>query len=66
MARAACLACLSSTVSGCCKKTGNALEDVAIVAGKKQNLSNLYSLDIFGLGILTEEDGSVQMTSSLR
>jgi hypothetical protein len=26
----------------------NALEDVALVAGTQQNLSNLYSLDIFG------------------
>jgi hypothetical protein len=28
------------------KKAENALEDVALVAGTKQNLSNLYSLDI--------------------
>jgi len=26
----------------------NALEDVALVAGTQQNLSNLYSLDIYG------------------
>jgi hypothetical protein len=27
-------------------KKGNALEDVALVAGTQQNLSNLHSLDI--------------------
>jgi hypothetical protein len=26
----------------------NALEDVSLVAGTQQNLSNLYSLDIYG------------------
>jgi hypothetical protein len=62
MARAACLACLISTVSDCSKKA----ESAALVAGTQQSLSNLYSLDISGLGILTEENGSVQMTSSLR
>ncbi len=30
------------------KKKENALEDVALVAGTQQNLSNLYSLDIYG------------------
>jgi hypothetical protein len=30
------------------KKRENALEDVALVAGAQQNLSNLYSLDIYG------------------
>ncbi len=30
------------------KKKRNALEDVAQVAGTQQNLSNLYSLDIYG------------------
>ncbi len=29
-------------------KKENALEDVALVAGTQQNLSNLYSLDIYG------------------
>jgi hypothetical protein len=29
-------------------KRENALEDVALVAGTQQNLSNLYSLDIYG------------------
>jgi hypothetical protein len=48
MAHNACLVCLISTVSGCCKKGGNALEDAVLVAGPRQNLSNLYSLDIFG------------------
>jgi hypothetical protein len=47
MARTACLVCLISTVSGRCKKRENALEDVALVAGTQQNLSNLYSLDIY-------------------
>jgi hypothetical protein len=31
------------------KKKENALEDAALVASTQQNLSNLYSLDIFGL-----------------
>jgi hypothetical protein len=30
------------------KKKENVLEDVALVAGTQQNLSNLYSLDIYG------------------
>jgi len=30
------------------KKRENALEDVALVAGTQQNISNLYSLDIYG------------------
>jgi hypothetical protein len=29
------------------RKAKNALEDVALVAGTSQNLSNLYSLDIY-------------------
>jgi hypothetical protein len=29
-------------------KKENALEDVTLVAGTQQNLSNLYSLDIYG------------------
>ncbi len=47
MAHTACLVCLFSTISGHCKKGENALEDVMLVAGTQQNLSNLYSLDIF-------------------
>jgi hypothetical protein len=43
-----CLVCFISTVNGRSKKGGNALEDVALVAGTQQNLSNLYSLDIYG------------------
>ncbi len=39
--------CVISTVSSRCKKVENALEDVALVAGTQQNLSNLYSLDIY-------------------
>jgi hypothetical protein len=31
------------------KEAKNALEDVALVAGTQQNLSNLYSLDIYGV-----------------
>jgi hypothetical protein len=31
------------------KEAKNALDDVALVAGTQQNLSNLYSLDIYGL-----------------
>ena len=51
MAHTACLVCLISTVIGRCKKeeAENALEDVALVAGTQQNLSNLYSFDIYGL-----------------
>jgi len=30
------------------KKAENALEDVALVEGTQQNLSNLYSLDSYG------------------
>jgi len=30
------------------KEKANASEDVALVAGTQQNLSNLYSLDIYG------------------
>jgi len=33
------------------RKAENALEDVALVAGTQQNLSNLYSLDIYDVGI---------------
>jgi hypothetical protein len=49
MAHTACLVCLIITVSGHCKKVENAFEDVTLVAGTLQNLSNLYSLDIYGL-----------------
>jgi hypothetical protein len=52
MACTACLVCFISTVNGCSKKRENALEDVALVAGTQQNLSNLYSLDIYGSWIL--------------
>ncbi len=31
------------------KKQEHALEDVALVAGTLQNLSNLYSLDIYAM-----------------
>ncbi len=48
MACTACLVCFISTVNGRSKKRENALEDVALVAGTKQNLSNLYYLDIYG------------------
>jgi len=49
MAHTACLVCLISTVSAWIKKTKNALEeDVVLVVGSWQNLSNLYSLDIYG------------------
>jgi hypothetical protein len=45
MLHTACLACLISTLSGRNKKKQkNALEDVS---RHKQNLSNLYSLDIY-------------------
>jgi hypothetical protein len=48
MAVTACLVCFISTVTGCRKKRENALEDVALVVGTQQNLSNQYSLDIYG------------------
>ncbi len=48
MALTTYLVCLISTVSGRCKKAKNALDDVALVAGTQQNLSNLYSVDIYG------------------
>ncbi len=52
MAHTACLVYFISTVNGCSKKKKkwkgkNALEDVALVADTQQNLSNLYSLDIY-------------------
>jgi hypothetical protein len=50
MASTACLVCFISTDSGRSKKTKkreNALEDVALVADTQQNLSNLYSSDIY-------------------
>ncbi len=49
MARTACLVCSISSVNGLSKKGENALEDVALVAATQQNLSNLYSLDIYGV-----------------
>jgi hypothetical protein len=51
MACTTCLVCFISTVNGRSKKKKkkeNAFEDVALVAGTQQNLSNLYSLDIYG------------------
>jgi hypothetical protein len=53
MAHMACLVCLNSPVNGHYKKeeVKNDLEDVALVAGTLQNLSNLYSLDICGLSL---------------
>jgi hypothetical protein len=48
MARTVCLLCLISTVCARCKESQNALEDVALVAGTQQNLSNPFSLDIYG------------------
>jgi hypothetical protein len=45
MAPTACLVCLVSTVSGCSK---NPLEEKALVAGTKPNLSDLLSLDTIG------------------
>ncbi len=49
MVHTACLVCFISAVNGRSKKRENALEDVAIVAGTQQNLSNLYSLDVYEL-----------------
>ncbi len=36
------------------KNKENALEDVALVAGTQQNLSNLYYLDIYGLQLMLD------------
>jgi hypothetical protein len=44
MARTAYLVCFISTVNGRSKKKENDLEDVVLVEGTQQNLSNLYSL----------------------
>jgi hypothetical protein len=43
MAHTAYLVCFISTFNGRNKKRENALEDVALVAGTQQNLSNLYA-----------------------
>jgi hypothetical protein len=51
MARTACPVCFICPVNGCSKKRENALKDVALVTGTQQNLSNLYSLDIYDVGI---------------
>jgi hypothetical protein len=48
MEHTASLVCFISTVNGRNKKRENALEDVALVADSQQNLSNLYSLEIYG------------------
>jgi hypothetical protein len=51
MSHTTCLVCFISTFNGRSKKKEkkeNALDDVALVAGTQQNLSNLYSLDIYG------------------
>ncbi len=47
MVYTACIVCFISTVNGCSKKGENVLEDVVLVVGTQQNLSNLYSLDIY-------------------
>jgi hypothetical protein len=36
------------------KKRENALKDVALIAGTQQNLSNLYSLDIYAFTTLLQ------------
>jgi hypothetical protein len=51
MACTACLVCFISTVNGRSKKRESGLGDVVLVAGTQQNLSKLYSLDIYGLGL---------------
>jgi hypothetical protein len=47
MTHTACLVCFNSTVNGRSKKRENALQDAALIEGTQQNLSNLYSLDIY-------------------
>jgi hypothetical protein len=51
MVHTACHVCFTSTVNDCSEKKENALEDAALVASTQQNLSNLYSLDIYGLDV---------------
>jgi hypothetical protein len=52
MAHTACLVCFISTVNGHSKKKKeNASEDVALVMGTQQNLSNIYCLDIHGFSL---------------
>jgi hypothetical protein len=46
----ACFDCFICALNGRSKKGGNALEDVAPVPSTQQNLSNLYSLDIYVRG----------------
>ncbi len=56
MVHTACLVCFIRTVNGRSKKRENALEDVALGAGNQQNLSNLYSLDIYGCKTIRDND----------
>jgi hypothetical protein len=48
MACTACLVCVIFIVKSSSKKMENTLEDVVLVAGTQQNLSNPYSLDVYG------------------
>jgi hypothetical protein len=47
MACTACLVCLISTVNGCSKKELKKAKNVALAAGTKQTLSNLFFHSIF-------------------
>jgi len=49
------------------QKSEDALDDVALVAGTQQNLSNLYSLDIYGSPTrwgVNEDEGKFCRTGS--
>jgi hypothetical protein len=65
MAHTAFLDCFISTVNGRSKKAEKASEDVALVAGTQQNLSNLlFYVSYLEQGTLTKVEGSVQLTST--
>ena len=66
MVDTACLVCFISVVNGHSKKRENALEDVALVAGAQQNLSNLYSLDIYGSALIAKSNVQNVFCSSSR
>jgi hypothetical protein len=48
------------------QKRENALEDVALIAGTQQNLTNLYSLDIYGAYPGCQKHTKVQNQSLMR
>ncbi len=63
MTCAACLVCIVSTVSGHVKNT---LEEQALVASTKQNLSNPPFLDIYGKKNINETRALVGAQKSMQ